>query len=92
MYVDVAKDDSVEDKDRLSIFVNDDVKALIAIACGEFYPWRHDWVCDIVEPVSKAMTVLSGQLLFSNCSAEAIWYLMRGGFYFFSGLAVRSVS
>lgn len=76
----MARGGSVEEDDRSSVHVNEDVEARIAFT-GRDIGWRRDdRLRDVVDLVSTTLEALLSQLLLPNCFAAASWFPRCGVF------------
>lgn len=67
LHVDMAIDGNVENKDGVSVLVNDDVGALMANIGGDFDRRRDGRVGDVVKPMITTLAVMACQLSLPNC-------------------------
>lgn len=70
----MARDGNVEDDERLSVHVKEDVAALISNTGGNFDRLQDDRRGSVVSPVSTSLAALLCQLSLPNTFAVAFWF------------------
>lgn len=71
-HVEVARDGSIEDKDRVLVLVNDNIGVLLASSGEDVTRRQDDRVSDVADPASKTIAILLCQLFLPNCFAVAL--------------------